>query len=462
MHVQEMPVAQQATWAMAPITRKRIKNASSDPIHTLVRCRCPARFRPRRVRAAGRPRRRGSGSSSGTLRVSPTDAPSCGYDHVFVTVQKVRVNQSSTASDTDAGWSEIALNLAQYIDLVTLTNGVLASLGQTPLPTGKYTQRRLLRAANGNASPLANSVVPAAGAEVPLSTPSALQSGLAPPAPLNGTANGAVTKGTSPIGATVNGLQTLCGGDTIEVAGGPVDATFGSYSYALAPDAPVVAAYVFAPGTLAFAADSAVADRCTPAVISGAVTKTSGSVTISSAQRSRRPSRFHSPGRWGFGYANDPISANSANDAQIPQVRLLWQNCTVARLIQKKGHNMNIKTYRSLGAAVLAVTLCLQAPLAQAGIVTTDQLTAQHDRDAERARIQSFLDRASVRDKIQAMGIDGLAAKDRVAALNDQEVHALAERIDSLPTGGNVGSFTNDQLIIVLLIAILVAVIVSA
>ncbi len=123
---------------------------------------------------------------------------------------------------------------------------------------------------------------------------------------------------------------------------------------------------------------------------------------------------------------------------------------------------MNSSPFRSLGAAVLAAALCLQPPLAQAEIVTTDQLNTQHDSDAERAKIQSFLERASVRDKIQTLGIGALAANDRVAALNDYEVHALAERIDSLPSGGNVGSFTSEQLIIVLLIAILVALIVAA
>ena len=122
---------------------------------------------------------------------------------------------------------------------------------------------------------------------------------------------------------------------------------------------------------------------------------------------------------------------------------------------------MFAKPYRVLGTALLAGALCLQAPLAQAAIVTTDQITAQHDRDAERARIHAFLDRASVRDKIQAMGLDGIDANARVAAMSDEEVHNIARQIDSLPAGGNPAGFTNDQLIIVLLIAILVAILVS-
>ncbi|MES2228042.1 MAG: DUF4382 domain-containing protein [Pseudomonadota bacterium] len=121
----------------------------------------------------------GTGSAAqGTLRVSMTDAPACGYDAVNVTVQKVRVNQSATAGDTDGGWSEIVLAPAKRIDLLTLTNGALETLGATALPAGKYTQLRLVLAANDSATPLANSVVPTGSTEVALTTPSAAQTGL--------------------------------------------------------------------------------------------------------------------------------------------------------------------------------------------------------------------------------------------------------------------------------------------
>lgn len=119
-----------------------------------------------------------SASSSGTLRLALTDAPSCGYDTVNVTVEKVRVHQSSSAGDADAGWSEIVLNPARRVDLLSLTNGVLMELGQIPLPTGKYTQMRLVLADNSTTQPLANSVLPTGGSEVALKTPSGQQSGV--------------------------------------------------------------------------------------------------------------------------------------------------------------------------------------------------------------------------------------------------------------------------------------------
>lgn len=120
----------------------------------------------------------GSATGQGTLRVALTDAPSCGFDEVNVTVEKVRVHRSSTAADADAGWSEVVLNPARRVNLLDLTNGVLAELGQTELPAGIYTQLRLQLASNGSTGPYANSVVPTGGTETPLDTPSAQQSGL--------------------------------------------------------------------------------------------------------------------------------------------------------------------------------------------------------------------------------------------------------------------------------------------
>jgi hypothetical protein len=113
------------------------------------------------------------------LRVALTDA-TCAYDHVFVTVEKVGVHKSGTASDSDAGWTEITLSPPRKIDLRTLDNGVLEELGTTPLPAGQYSQVRLVLASNSGTgtTSLANSVQPTGGTLTALATPSGQQSGL--------------------------------------------------------------------------------------------------------------------------------------------------------------------------------------------------------------------------------------------------------------------------------------------
>jgi len=107
-----------------------------------------------------------------------TDAPSCGFDKVNVTVNKVRVHQSATATENDAGWTDIVLSPARKINLLDLSNGVFTSLGETPLTPGHYTQLRLMLDPNtGNG--LANSVLVSGSVnEASLETPSAVQSGI--------------------------------------------------------------------------------------------------------------------------------------------------------------------------------------------------------------------------------------------------------------------------------------------
>lgn len=122
-----------------------------------------------------------SGTDTGTLRLAMTDAPACGYQHVYVTVTKIRVHQSATANTNDAGWSELSIP-PQRIDLLGLTNGVLQELGSLPLPAGTYQQVRLVLADNPAnptpANPLANAIVPAgSNGEIALTTPSGQQSG---------------------------------------------------------------------------------------------------------------------------------------------------------------------------------------------------------------------------------------------------------------------------------------------
>ncbi len=116
-------------------------------------------------------------AGNGTLQVSLTDAPACGFDQVNVTVDRVRAHQNMMAGDGDAGWKEIILAQPKKIDLLSLQNGVLVDLGQTTLPAGQYTQMRLVLVSNTTKA-LSNTVKPTGGTEMEMDTPSAMQSGL--------------------------------------------------------------------------------------------------------------------------------------------------------------------------------------------------------------------------------------------------------------------------------------------
>src|SRR6185295_5217310 len=126
----------------------------------------------------------GATAQPGTVSVSMTDAPACGYDAVNVTVSKVRIHQSDDADENAAGWTDITLDPARKINLLDLNdptqpNFALETLGESPLAAGHYTQLRLVLVPNSGGSPLANSVVLSGiPGEIALDTSSAVHSGI--------------------------------------------------------------------------------------------------------------------------------------------------------------------------------------------------------------------------------------------------------------------------------------------
>lgn len=116
----------------------------------------------------------GGGGGMGSVNVHLTDAPSCGYDHVFITVDHVAISSDGNNWTT----MPVSASVTQPIDLLNLTNGVMLTLGQAPLPAGTYQQVRLVLKANGSTPPFANSLVLTGPSTLfPLKTPSAQQSG---------------------------------------------------------------------------------------------------------------------------------------------------------------------------------------------------------------------------------------------------------------------------------------------
>lgn len=108
--------------------------------------------------------------------------------------------------------------------------------------------------------------------------------------------------------------------------------------------------------------------------------------------------------------------------------------------------------------ALFAAGMLAQGSAARAGMIEPEAaLPAPSQLEQDRAKVQEFLDRANVKQRMQAMGVSGIVAGDRVGALTEQEVHALAQRIDTLPAGG---ALSNSDLILIVLIALLVALVI--
>jgi hypothetical protein len=79
-------------------------------------------------------------------------------------------------------------------------------------------------------------------------------------------------------------------------------------------------------------------------------------------------------------------------------------------------------------------------------------MAAQNQAETEKSKVQAFMDRADVKVRLQALGVNEISAKDRVAAMTDQEVHAMAQKIDSMPAGGTL---SDRDLILILCIVLL-------
>ncbi len=111
--------------------------------------------------------------------------------------------------------------------------------------------------------------------------------------------------------------------------------------------------------------------------------------------------------------------------------------------------------------ATVAAAMIAQAPVVHAEMIGPEAAlqsqSTPNQAELDRAKVQSFLDRANVQQRLQALGVSGVLAKDRVAALSEEEVHALAQRIDSLPAGG---ALSTTEWILIVLIAILVAILI--
>lgn len=85
--------------------------------------------------------------------------------------------------------------------------------------------------------------------------------------------------------------------------------------------------------------------------------------------------------------------------------------------------------------ALVVSLLALSFQTANAGMIGADQAAAAGAAPTDRGMVMSVLDRAETTVQLQAQGIDPTLARERVAAMTDQEVQVLAQDMQTAPAG---------------------------
>jgi hypothetical protein len=101
---------------------------------------------------------------------------------------------------------------------------------------------------------------------------------------------------------------------------------------------------------------------------------------------------------------------------------------------------------------LIALMIWTPYQIATASMIGTDQVVASTSQ-MDRTTVLNFLSRSDVANKLQSLGLDPATAKDRVAAMTDQEMQSLAGRINALPAGG-----TSDAAWVLIIILVAAAV----
>jgi hypothetical protein len=97
---------------------------------------------------------------------------------------------------------------------------------------------------------------------------------------------------------------------------------------------------------------------------------------------------------------------------------------------------MMSSTMKKMTCRALVVSLlALSFQTANAGMIGADQAAAAGAAQTDRSMVLSYLSRAETAAQLQAQGIDPAMARERVAAMTDQEVQTMAQDMQTAPAG---------------------------
>ena len=112
---------------------------------------------------------------------------------------------------------------------------------------------------------------------------------------------------------------------------------------------------------------------------------------------------------------------------------------------------------RYFAAPMAAVMFLVSMPMgiANAGMISTEQVIAAGTAAENRARVLDFLARQDVQTQLTEFGVDPAMAEARVNGLSDAEVQKIVGRIDELPAGQDaLGAILGTALLIFIVLLI--------
>lgn len=105
------------------------------------------------------------------------------------------------------------------------------------------------------------------------------------------------------------------------------------------------------------------------------------------------------------------------------------------------------------------IAIGIHIPVAHAGMIGTDAVINAAQAQQDRQRLHDILSRQDVKAQLAARGVDPAQVQARVDSLTDQEIQALANKMDTMPAGGTMldfdfGDFVNLAVLVFLILLI--------
>ena len=115
---------------------------------------------------------------------------------------------------------------------------------------------------------------------------------------------------------------------------------------------------------------------------------------------------------------------------------------------------MSDRSCRRIGVLILSVALINMGTPAvgHAAVIGTQTYLEATQRDADLSTVTAALDRAEVRERMVAMGVDPARIEARLNTLTDSELRNLSTQFEQLPAGGDILAVIGVVFVILLIL----------